>query len=168
MGCAVRGAARAALRRVLQHHKVTVHGDGVLEADIEAALGVAALGADSPECAHPVGSINKAHLTRQGEPWRKEVLLYSPDNQGDSPGHRVMLYTAGRLDDALEWAEKGLAEWRAAASVAQAESRRLAAENRIAIGHMHAMLHKARTADEQLKADTAARDWLTSIGSEPE
>jgi hypothetical protein len=156
----VSGAARAALRRVLQHHKVTVHGDGVLEADIEAALGV-------DETAQPVCSINKAHLKQQDGPWCKEALLYSPDNQGDSPGSRVMLYTAGRLDDALEWAEKGLAEWRAAALAAQAESRRLGAENRIAVGHLQAVLNKARTHAEQQAADTAARDWLTSIGSEP-
>lgn len=36
-----------------------------------------------------------------------------------------------------------------------------------AIGHLQAVLNKARTHDEQQKADTAARDWLTSIGSEP-
>ena len=154
------GAARAALRRVLQHHKVTVHGDGVLEADINAALGV-------DDSAEPVGSINKAHIKPQDGPWCKEVLLYSPDNQGDSPSNRVMLYTGGRLGDALEWAEKGLAEWRSAALSAQGEARRLAAENRIAIGHLQAVLNKCRTAHEQLSADTAARDWLTSIGSEP-
>lgn len=119
------------------------------------------------EPARPVGSIHKAHLKPQDGPWCKELLMYSPDNQGDSPSHRVMLYTAGRLDDALEWAEKGLAEWRASAVAAQAEARRLAAENRIAVSHLQAVLNKCRTADEQLRADTAARDWLTSIGSEP-
>ena len=123
------------------------------------------LAAEQP--ARPVGSIHRAHLKPQDSPWCKELLMYSPDNQGDSPGHRVMLYTAGRLDDALEWAEKGLAEWRAAAVAAQAEARRLAAENRIALGHLQAVLNKCRTAEEQLRADTAARDWLTSIGNEP-
>lgn len=69
--------------------------------------------------------------------------------------------------DALEWAEKGLAEWR---DQAMAKSRHLAvvqATARIAIGHLQTVLNKCRSHDEQLAADTAAREWLTSIGSEP-
>lgn len=38
----------------------------------------------------------------------------------------------------------------------------------IAIGHLKAMLYSARTADQQLAADSAARDWLASIGAEPD
>lgn len=70
------------------------------------------------------------------------------------------------LDD-VEWTEKGLAEWRATAlaNARQAEAARATA--RVAIGHLQTVLNKARTFDEQQKADTAARDWLTSIGSEP-
>lgn len=41
------------------------------------------------------------------------------------------------------------------------------ATGRVAIGHLQAVLNKARTFDEQQKADAAARDWLNSIGSEP-
>lgn len=37
----------------------------------------------------------------------------------------------------------------------------------IAIGHLQAVLNKSRTHAEQQAADTAARDWLDSIGSEP-
>ena len=37
----------------------------------------------------------------------------------------------------------------------------------VAIGHLQAVLNKCRSADEQQRADTAARDWLVSIGSEP-
>lgn len=37
-----------------------------------------------------------------------------------------------------------------------------------AIGHLQAVLNKARTHHEQQAADTAARDWLASIGSEPD
>lgn len=37
----------------------------------------------------------------------------------------------------------------------------------VAIGHLQAVLNKARTHADQQAADTAARDWLTSIGSEP-
>lgn len=35
-----------------------------------------------------------------------------------------------------------------------------------AIRHLHAVLNKARTSDEQQRADSAAREWLESIGSE--
>lgn len=37
----------------------------------------------------------------------------------------------------------------------------------MAIGHLQAVLNKARSAAEQQAADTAARDWLLSIGSDP-
>jgi hypothetical protein len=47
----------------------------------------------------------------------------------------------------------------------QAEAARATA--RIAIGHLQAVLNKARTHTEQQAADAAARDWLISIGSEP-
>jgi hypothetical protein len=36
-----------------------------------------------------------------------------------------------------------------------------------AVGHLQAVLNKARTHAEQQAADSAARDWLISIGSEP-
>jgi len=38
---------------------------------------------------------------------------------------------------------------------------------RIAITHLQAVLNKPRTHAEQQAADTVAREWLTSIGSEP-
>lgn len=153
---------RADLRRVLARHGVTKQGDGVIEADI---LAVFANQGESD--AQPVGSILKSLLKPQPGPWCRDVLLYSPDNQGDNPGNRVMLYTAGRLGDALDWAEKGLAEWRAQALATSQQLAAAQATARIAIGHLQAVLNKARTFDEQQRADTAARDWLTSIGSEP-
>jgi hypothetical protein len=42
----------------------------------------------------PVGSILRGHLKPQPEPWCKDILLYSPDNKGDNPENRVMLYGA--------------------------------------------------------------------------
>ncbi len=70
------------------------------------------------------------------------------------------------LDD-VEWTEKGLAEWRA---VAQEKGRHLAAlqaTTRIAIGHLQSVLNTAHTHSEQHAAESLARDWLVSIGSEP-
>lgn len=71
------------------------------------------------------------------------------------------------FEDSKEWLEKGISEWRdtALSNVRHAEIARATA--RVAIGHLQAVLNKTRTHDEQQCADTAARDWLISIGSEP-
>ena len=69
--------------------------------------------------------------------------------------------------DHIEWLDKGIEEWRFmyTTSARQAEAARATA--RVAIRHLQAVLNIPRTHDEQQKADTAARDWLLSIGSEP-
>jgi hypothetical protein len=46
----------------------------------------------------------------------------------------------------------------------QAEAARATA--RVAIGHLQAILRPPATAAEQQRADTAARDWLASIGAD--
>lgn len=71
------------------------------------------------------------------------------------------------LVDGIDYIEKGLVEWRCEArrNAGYAESARATA--RIAIGHLQAMLNKARNFKDQQDADTAARDWLISIGSNP-
>jgi hypothetical protein len=70
------------------------------------------------------------------------------------------------LDD-VEWTEKGLAEWRdrALANARHAEAARATA--RVAISHLQAILIQSRTCHQSLHAERLARDWLTSIGSEP-
>lgn len=100
---------------------------------------------------------------RNGNPYAKRKI-----HMGDAKHYAK--WAADHLRaawDGLEWVEKGLEEWRSVALVAQAEARRLSAENRIAIGHLQQVLNKPRTHGEQQAADTAARDWLVSIGSEP-
>ena len=47
----------------------------------------------------------------------------------------------------------------------QAEAARATARD--AIRHLQAVLNRPRTHAQQQAADTAARDWLLSIGSEP-
>jgi hypothetical protein len=69
--------------------------------------------------------------------------------------------------DSIEWTEKGLSEWRQVALSNQQQARAAQATARIAITHLQAVLNKPRTHGEQQAADTAARDWLISIGSEP-
>lgn len=69
--------------------------------------------------------------------------------------------------DHMDWLEKGNAEWRNSALTKARHLAAVQATARIAIGHLQNVLNKCRTADEQLAAETLARDWLTSIGSEP-
>ena len=71
------------------------------------------------------------------------------------------------MRDDIEWLEKGNEEWRFLALANQQQARAARATARIAITHLQAVLNKARTHAEQQAADTAARDWLVSIGSEP-
>ena len=68
--------------------------------------------------------------------------------------------------DHIEWLEKGNEEWRLAGLSARKQAEAARATARIAIGHLQAVLNKARTFDEQQRADTAARDWLVSIGAD--
>ncbi len=69
--------------------------------------------------------------------------------------------------DEVERMGKGLVEWQV---LAQEKARHLAAVQataRIAIGHLQSVLNTAHTHAEQQAAEALARDWLTSIGSEP-
>lgn len=69
--------------------------------------------------------------------------------------------------DHMEWLEKGNAEWRDVAQTNARHAEAARATARTAIRHLQAVLNTARTHAEQQAADTAARDWLVSIGSEP-
>lgn len=71
------------------------------------------------------------------------------------------------FDDDKDWLEHGVAEWRhlAKSHGRQAEAARATA--RVSIGHLQSVLNSSRTHSEQQQADTMARDWLISIGSEP-
>lgn len=69
--------------------------------------------------------------------------------------------------DVVDWLETGLNEWRSEALTKSQHLVAVQATARVAIHHLQTVLNKCRTADEQQRADTAARDWLTSISSEP-
>jgi hypothetical protein len=104
----------------------------------------------------------------------ERLLKYLADAipQGPHPDPHAE-WVSVRLDvvqtsiDHIEWLEKGNEEWRHMAQQNSKYAEAAKATARVAIGHLHAVLNKARTFDEQQKADTAARDWLLSIGSEP-
>ena len=55
-----------------------------------------------------------------------------------------------------------------AAAVVDAAGNGFAYTARVAIGHLQAVLLGSKTHDEQQRADTAARDWLASIGCDIE
>lgn len=80
---------------------------------------------------------------------------------------RVRLDRVQEAIDHMEWLTKGNAEWRQMALQNSGYSEMVRATARTAIHHLQAVLNTARTHAEQQAADTAARDWLTSIGSEP-
>lgn len=69
--------------------------------------------------------------------------------------------------DLIEWLEKGCDEWRDMYLSRHKQATATRAVARVAIGHLQAVLNEAKSHAEQQAADTAARDWLESIGSEP-
>lgn len=120
----------------------------------------------------PVCTVSRVHLrdaikaSAEGRPWCREALLYSADNPHDRPEGRVMLYTAGRLDDRLDYVERTLVERsaQAQASARQAEAARATA--RLAIGYLQAALDDNATPEKRQQARNNALDWLVSIGAE--
>ena len=80
---------------------------------------------------------------------------------------KLALKSYGDILDDVEWTEKGLAEWRDVALSNEKQARAAQATARIAITHLQAVLNQSRTHADQQAADTAARDWLVSIGSDP-
>jgi hypothetical protein len=101
------------------------------------------------------------------------LIKYLADSipQGPHPDPHAELVSV-RLDavqtaiDHIEWLEKGNEEWRLAGLSARKQAEAARATARIAIGHLQAILRPPATAAEQQRADTAARDWLASIGAD--
>jgi len=71
-----------------------------------------------------------------------------------------------KLKNKVLWNDKGLAEWRDTALSEMKQAKAARATARIAITHLQKVLNGCKTHDEQQAADTAARDWLDSIGAE--
>jgi hypothetical protein len=79
---------------------------------------------------------------------------------------RVRLDIVEQTVDRLDWLEKGNAEWRQMALQNSNYAEAARATARVAISHLQAILQPPRTHHDQQAADTAARDWLQSIGAE--
>ena len=69
--------------------------------------------------------------------------------------------------DYIEWLEKGNEEWRLMGLSAIKRAKAARATAQVAITHLREVLNKPRTYEAQQQADTAARQWLESIESEP-
>lgn len=95
-------------------------------------------------------------------------LCAAYDNRAGHPRDAVDISREllGEAIDHIDWIEKGLAEWRSESqrNARYAEAARATA--RVAIGHLQAVLNGAKSHYEQQLADTAARDWLLSIGND--
>ena len=89
--------------------------------------------------------------------WQRPYAL--PDARSEATTAALRLRNAWELLDPINPAKQAEAQRTALANAQEALQ--------TAVRHMQAMLRKARTANEQLAADAAARDWLASIGSEP-
>lgn len=102
------------------------------------------------------------------------LLKYLADAipQGPHPNPHAE-WVSVRLDvvqtsiDHIEWLDKGIENWRGMYTTSARRAENVRATARVSIGHLQAVLNKSRTHDEQQRADTAARDWLASIGREP-
>jgi FtsZ-binding cell division protein ZapB len=70
--------------------------------------------------------------------------------------------------DHIDWLDRGVDEWREEALSQQQKFYAAQATVKIAVRHLQEVLNKPRTYDDQVRADTNARDWLISIGSEPQ
>ena len=65
----------------------------------------------------------------------------------------------------MDWLEKGNAEWQSEYQRAAKQAEAARATARVAIANLDKVLNQCKTAQEQQLADTAARDWLLSIGA---
>ena len=96
-----------------------------------------------------------------------DAIPQGPHPEPNAEWVSVRLDVVQTAIDHIEWLEKGNEEWRGVAVSNQMQAEAARATARVAINHLQEVLNKPRTHDAQQRADTAARDWLTSIGSEP-
>jgi hypothetical protein len=157
--------ALATLRDYVEHSTHWREG-GATRHDALLALG--RLGADVPSPYKPAPPTPTISDSGDSSLLVKSLAdaLDAPHNPADDWMTVGRSFVAEAIDH-IEWLEKGNEEWRVMARTAQRHAEAARATGRVAINHLQTVLNKCRTADEQLRADTAARDWLASIGSEP-
>lgn len=100
----------------------------------------------------------------------KEQLqaAYATGNEEGRKDVAALQAEISALKDKLSWTDDAFVEWRNIALSRAREAKASRATARVAIGHLQGVLGLARTYAEQQAADTAARDWLASIGDDSE
>lgn len=86
--------------------------------------------------------------------------------EGGADRHDAKL-ALDELAEAADWTNKGLAEWRDQALTKTKHLVAVQATARIAVAHLQALMAQTALAG-QTAVERAARDWLTSIDSEPQ
>lgn len=94
---------------------------------------------------------------RRKEGWRRKYSLADARSHADTAA--IRLRNAWELLDPINPAKQAEAQRTALANCQEALQ--------VAVGHLQKVLNGCRSHDEQQAADTAARQWLLSIGSEP-
>ena len=97
-----------------------------------------------------------------------DAIPLGPHPEPHAEWIKVRLDFVQEAIDHIDWLDMGVDEWREEALSQQQKVHAAQAMVRIAIRHLHEVLNKPRTHAEQIIADVAARDWLISIGSEPQ
>lgn len=134
-------------------------------ADIIPTLQQAADELDAP--AKPVES-----STENGGPTKKlikalaDAIPSGPHPDPHAEWIRVRLDFVQKTIEHMDWLDRGVAEWRHVALKAQSQSANDWIVSDMAIRHLRAILNSRRTATQSLEAETAARQWLASIGND--
>ena len=68
------------------------------------------------------------------------------------------------LYDQIDWIERGIVEWRESFQLRDRALKQQSATIRVAITHLKTILNGRLDASQMLAAESAARDWLESIG----
>lgn len=141
------------------HQRVGELEDIIRDAALELTAGLQYIDriADTRETSVSYETMQRSGFKRKAG-WRRAYKL--TDARSDAETAAIRLRNAWELLDPISPARQG-------------EARRTALGNaqeqlQIAIGHLQSMLSTARNFQDQQSADTAARDWLISIGSEPQ
>jgi hypothetical protein len=86
--------------------------------------------------------------------------------EGDADRHAAINEALPVIVDNIEWLEKGIEEWRSMYLASERQIKTSGAVARTAVRHLNSVLNGARTHSDQQFADTAARDWLESLGND--
>lgn len=101
------------------------------------------------------------------EQFRVESVMKATGASADD-ARAYLVAEEGSVEGAIMSCKGDRLDWRATALENAKHAEMARATARVAINHLQSVLNKPRTHAQQQDVDTAARDWLLSIGSEPQ